>query len=238
MRLHFRHNIYAHQDSKLEKLVDAHGPAGLGYWWTLVEMYCAKLSEDDKKNPYQRIAPRSLCRRVRSRIDNTQKVMDTMIEIGLILVSESDSSLGVNCSLNVSSVSLFGSKASANCFVWIPNILKYFGSYKRKENTFRHIKLNEIKEKNKIKKDSLKSDQSTALANRIIESLSAFSNSKTDFQSRRDFLGDDGLEVCSQLGGWTSLAFSSADRLDFIHSKIRKACKDFIKTRGADREDN
>lgn len=237
-RLHFRHNINAHLDSKIEQLIDEHGSSGIGYWWTLVEMYCAKLLEDEKKNPYQKITPRALSRRLKSKVDKAELTMNTMIKVGLILVSKTDENQKKSESLLVDNVRIVGRKLSDNCFVCIPKASKYFGSYNKKENSFLHIKLNEIKEKNNIKKDFSESDQSTFLANRIIESLSKFTHTITDAQSRREFLGEDGLAVCNQLGGWNSLAFSASDTIDFKHSKIKKACKEYFKTRGADRENS
>lgn len=134
---YFRHRFDAHQNPKLNALVDEIGVEAYAYYYTLLELYGSVISKKDDKESAQ-IHIRVISNTWRKRVDSCKKVLTKLQLSDLLVVTFSDST----------------------CLIEIPNFLKYYGSYqktdtqktpnKRKENK---IKINKIKE-NKIPPNS------------------------------------------------------------------------------------
>lgn len=138
---YFRHRFNAHQDPKLQLLVDQMGVQAYGFFYTLLEIYgehYSKNKEFFEKHQYVEIHKRIISNAWRKRIDSCDKVITKLELSGLLVTTKSP----LSCNLVTTK--------SANTYqLTIPNFLKYFGSYKKTESKKAPIKRKEkeIKEK-------------------------------------------------------------------------------------------
>jgi hypothetical protein len=134
---YFRHRFDAHLNPKLNNLVDQIGLEAYAYYYTLLEVYGAKIAmQDDKESVTLHI--RILANVWRKRIDSCRKVL-TLLELSDLLVITK---------LELSD-HLDATNSNSTLTIRIPNFLKYYGSYKKTEtdNTSNKRKEKEIKEK-------------------------------------------------------------------------------------------
>jgi len=134
---YFRHRFDAHQNTKLNHFVDDIGLVGYAYYYTLLELYGAKISKQDDKNKAE-IHMRVIANTWRKRVDSCKKVLTKLQLSDLLVVTIIDST----------------------CTIEIPNFSKYYGSYKKtkvdnapnkkkvKENKEKESKIKESKPKN------------------------------------------------------------------------------------------
>lgn len=122
---YFRHRFDAHADPKLNQLVDDIGIEGYAYYYTLIEIYGAKVnSQEDKSSA--KIHLRTIANTWRKRVDSCIRVLTKLQLSGLLVVTITNST----------------------CELSIPNFLKYYGSYskKKEKRTLKKRKENKIKE--------------------------------------------------------------------------------------------
>jgi hypothetical protein len=117
---YFRHRFDAHNNPKLNNLIDEIGVIGYGYYYTLIEIYGAKYS-DKNEDGYVEIHARTLANVWRKRVDSCDKVLTKLQLSGLLVYTKSPltTDLGIT-------------KSSNTYLLNIPNFLKYYGSYKKK----------------------------------------------------------------------------------------------------------
>lgn len=123
---YFRHRFDASNDPKLQSLVDDMGIAALGYYYSLLELYGHHFSNNG--NDLQvTIHRRVVANTWRKRVDSCDKVL-TKLQLSDLLVY---------------------TKCKNSYSIEIPNFLKYYGSYIKKEtqNSSNKRKENKIKEK-------------------------------------------------------------------------------------------
>lgn len=136
---YFRHTFDAHNDVKIQNLIDRGGLKAVGAYYILLEIYGRSIAENDvdlNNSCVVELHIRRIATAFRLRTDSTRTVIELIADCKLI---ES-----VRFKLDSSSVE-----------VAIPNFVKYFGSYKKTEHTKIPIKENKIKE-NKIKINTIK----------------------------------------------------------------------------------
>jgi hypothetical protein len=138
---YFRHRFDAHLDPKLSKFVDDIGVVGYAFYYTLIEIYGSHYSKKEANNVVQ-ITVREIANTWRKRVDSVDLVMTKLQLSGLLVYTKTDSTYSVD----------------------IPNFLKYYGSYKKKEarTPSNKRKEKEIKEKESKINTSAKSEPSTS----------------------------------------------------------------------------
>ena len=160
---YFRHTFDAHNDVKIQNLLDRGGLKAIGAYYIFLEIYGRHIAENDidlSKSCLVEIHIRRIATALRLRSDSTRTVIELIADCKLI---ES-----VRFKLDSSSIE-----------VAIPNFAKYYGSYKKTE----HIKI-PIKEK-KIKENKRK-------INTIKKSSSEdFETSKTTHLAEKESTHDD-----------------------------------------------
>lgn len=127
---YFRHRFDAHENTKLNRLVDEIGVEGYGYYYTLLEIYGAHYSKK-KESLDVEIHLRVIANTWRKRVDSCHKVLTKLQLSGLLVVTIKNST----------------------CILNIPNYLEYYGPYKKTkgDNASNKIKENKIKENKRDK---------------------------------------------------------------------------------------
>lgn len=125
---YFRHRLDATNDPKVQKIIDLLGVEGLGFWWSLVELYGTAYNNSNREDLTVKIHKRVIANTWRKRVDSCDKVLTKLQLSGNLVVTSHDSTYELT----------------------IPNFLKYFGSYQKKkqERTLKKRKENKRKEIN------------------------------------------------------------------------------------------
>jgi hypothetical protein len=147
---YFRHSFNAHSDTKIRQLIHKKGPLGYAVYFVLIELYCAKLFDDDERKEVQEFDLKLIGSYLKVRSDSVHSCLIVLSELQLI----------GHLSLKFDQTMI---KLS------IPKALKYFGKYEkvRDEICPNKSKVKEIKEKEiyKKKKQPKKVFQNTELEN-------------------------------------------------------------------------
>jgi len=156
---YFRHRFDAHNNSKLNSLVDEIGIEAYAYYYTLLELYGAKISAQENKNEAT-IHLRVIANTWRKRIDSCKKVLAKLELSGLLVVTKLELSgdlVGTKCTL---SGDLVETKSVSTCTIAIPNFLKYYGSYSKtdRQNVANKRKEKKIKEKKRKEEEAMPCD--------------------------------------------------------------------------------
>jgi hypothetical protein len=134
---YFRHRFDAHQNAKLNRLVDEIGIEAYAYYYTLIELYGSHYHKLNDKNEVE-IHQRIIANVWRKRVDSCHLVITKLVFSGLLVATKTD----------------------ATYLLTIPNFLKYFGSYKKTKhlNTSNKRKENKIKEKEIKEKENAQAE--------------------------------------------------------------------------------
>ena len=137
---YFRHSFFAHEDEKLQKIIDKLGFEGYGYYFALLEL-CGRQCTDEVKNPIT-LHLQSLRSVWRKQSKSCIKVLKELEQSGLFVVTFKESLVELD----------------------IPNFSKYLGKYTNKKSP---NSSNKIKE-NKIKLNKMKGKENTPLEHEVI----------------------------------------------------------------------
>jgi len=132
---YFRHAFEAHNDIKMQELIDRGGLKAVGAYFILLEIFGRHVAENDidlSKTCSAELHIRRIATAFRLRTDSTRTVIELIADCKLIDP--------VHFKLDCSSVQ-----------VGIPNFWKYFGSYKKTEQPKKTYKIKE----NKIKENKI-----------------------------------------------------------------------------------
>lgn len=132
---YFRHRFDAHTSNKINALIDDMGLIGYAYYFTLLEIYGAKVANAENKDSAE-IHLRVIANTWRKRVDTCRKVLTKLELSGLLVVTKSP----LSCNLVVT-------KSNPTVCIGIPNFLKYYGSYLKKKDESSLIKEKKRKEK-------------------------------------------------------------------------------------------
>lgn len=115
---YFRHSFSAHQDAKIRRLIEKCGAKGYAIYFVLLEVYCAKLRDDDAENLQQEIDLKLIGSYLKVRSDFVHSCIVVLSELQLI------GHLTFNYDQTTNKLRSTMIKLS------IPNSLKYYGKYK------------------------------------------------------------------------------------------------------------
>jgi len=144
---YFRHRFDAHKDVNLHNFIGEVGVIGYAYYYTLLELYGARyFLKDDEDDPVT-INVKELANVWECRKNSAYLILIKMQESGILTVSKLPLS-----------TNLVTTKLPLSYSIDIPNFLKIFGSYKKKDDKEKKrkekkskIKENEIENKSEIK---------------------------------------------------------------------------------------
>ena len=123
---YFRHRFDAHTDPKLNELVDDLGVVAYAYYYTLVEIYGSHYASNIDEE-YIKIHVRVISNTWRLRSLSCDKVMTKLQLSGLLVYTKTKNTYSLH----------------------IPNFLKYYGSYKKRDTSTPPNKRKEKKRKEK-----------------------------------------------------------------------------------------
>jgi uncharacterized phage protein (TIGR02220 family) len=141
---YFRHRFDAHENSKLNLLVDEIGVEAYAYYYTILEIYGSRYCKNTAEKDVT-IHMRILANVWRKRIDSCHRILNKLHVSGLLVVTKSPLSSNLVVTNKIST-----------CTISIPNYSKYYGSYKKRESENLVIKLNKSKVNKKAKKPAKK----------------------------------------------------------------------------------
>jgi hypothetical protein len=126
---YFRHSFFAHEDPKLQGVIDKMGFEGYGYYFSLLEL-CGRICAEETKNPIT-FHLQSLRNVWRKQSKSCVKVLKELSKSGLFVVTFNESLVELD----------------------IPNFAKYLGRYQNKidPNTLKKRKEKKRKEKKRNK---------------------------------------------------------------------------------------
>tara|TARA_R110000787_G_scaffold110329_2_gene219035 strand:- start:140 stop:952 length:813 start_codon:yes stop_codon:yes gene_type:complete len=167
---YFRHRFDAHENSKLNLLVDEIGVEAYAYYYTILEIYGSRYCKNTAEKDIT-IHMRILANVWRKRIDSCHRILTKLHVSGLLVVTKSPLSSNLVVTNKIST-----------CTISIPNYSKYYGSYKKKESENVVIKLNKSKVNKKVKapvkkatKDNVETDKQTS-ENELIKEIIDLTN--------------------------------------------------------------
>jgi uncharacterized phage protein (TIGR02220 family) len=189
---YFRHRFDAHEDVKINTLMDDLGVEGYGYYFTLLEIYGAHYAQNPEETKVK-IHTRVIANTWRKRVDSVHLVLTKLQLSGLLVYTKSDST----------------------CIIDIPNFSNYYGSYKK---TSTQMSSNKRKEKKRKEKEIYKETESNTVCS-AVEDKPAIKPSPT-IKAKKDPAGMDVLEYYNQVN--SKRLASTPSNLKHIQARLNE----------------